>query len=335
MEKKKSIKAVAVDCGKNMTKAVTRLPNGEIKKFSVLTKEAYTSETTSTDGYVVTVNDEKMLIGSTGGEFNFDTSKALTLHRHATYLAISQLINNGDEIVLAIGCPLSVWFNKQAREDYMRFMLNIPLNDNRNPSQVESNIQIIVNENPFEFTIKTILALPETSGFLLKTDDYEDSDVAIVDIGGLNINGVLYQNGYPNENTFFTINEGGNRFKVELADELNRVFVDANIDTISIDKVLRDGYIRINKEESAKIIQSFKENFFNKIKSQMKARKWSTATWDFVFVGGGSLLFADYIKNDPQFADAVISNNPVWDNAEGFLEAAEDVAENFVIEKVK
>lgn len=332
---KANIRAVAVDCGKNMTKAVTLSDNGELKRFNVLTKEAFTSETTSTDGYVVTVNGEKILIGSTNGEFSFDTSKALTLHRHATYLAISQLVDNGDEIVLAIGCPLSVWFNKDARESYLRFMLNLPEEDTRNPNQVESEIHLIVNEKPYHFTIKSIIALPETSGFLLKTDKYEDSDVAIVDIGGLNVNGVLYQNGYPNENTFFTINEGGNRFKVELVDELNRVFVDANLDTTTIDKVLRDGYIRIDKQKSAEIIRSFKEHFFQKIKAQMKARKWSTATWDFVFVGGGSLLFEDYIKQDPQFADAVISDNPVWDNVEGFLEAAKDIAESYVTEKAK
>jgi plasmid segregation protein ParM len=316
---------IAVDSGKHTTKAVRKNPDNTFTRFDVSTKMNTTKESrsTSSNAFVLDMNGEKTLIGGKAGKHNFETSKEHDLHRRATYLSISQLVENGDEVVLGIGCPLTAYFNTTARENYMRFMLNMPVLDIRDPNDVQMVIKLSVDGTPFEFKINQLFVYPETAGFLIKhAEKYQDRDVAVVDIGGLNVNGCVYQALEPNEDTFFTINEGGNIFMQDLRKHLNTMYVNANLQEFQMEKVLKDGFIRIDKEESENEITHFRQTKFELIKQEMKSYNWSTSTLDFVFVGGGSLLFMVNITGDIEFGKfAEISPNAVWENVEGFAEA--------------
>ncbi|WPS85343.1 ParM/StbA family protein (plasmid) [Brevibacillus halotolerans] len=324
---------ISVDSGKFKTKGV-HYENGETKKrFEVSTKINPTTEkaSTSRSSYVVTLNDQTTMIGGLAGEYNYDTSKAQEVHRRATYLALSKLVEDAKKpIVLSIGCPLSVWFNTNLRLNYMQFMLDLPKDDLRDPNEGNFNLKFEVDGEKFEYNIEHLLVYPETSGFLIKNEEkYAGRSIAVVDIGGLNVNGVVYQptgeDGTlePNEDTFFTLNKGGNVFMTELQKVLNTRF-GTNIQVYEMNEHFKRGYIKVNKEESAKIIKDFTDAYLDEIRHKMKAHSWSVETLDFAWVGGGSLLFKEHILAIPVFADSEISDTAVWDNAEGFAQATED-----------
>lgn len=331
VEKKRRF--ITVDSGKNTTKGVEIENGAVVKRFNVATKMNETQETISTSksSFVVQFNGKAEMIGGLKGKYNFDTSKAQEVHRRATYLSISKLADNGDDVILTIGCPLSVWFNTKAREAYKRYMLNLSDSDKLDVNQGNIPLTFSVDGEEYTFNIEHLLVYPETSGFLIKNEEkYIGRSVAVVDIGGLNINGVVYQPTgeegtlEPNEDTYFTINEGGNVFMTRLAKELNTVF-GTNIQEYEIPEILKKGFIKVNKEESEKIIQDFTATFIEQVRQEMKAHSWSVETLDFIFTGGGSILFKDSIQGVPAFSDAEFSENAVWDNAEGFGMATEDV----------
>ncbi|ADO59401.1 ParM/StbA family protein [Paenibacillus polymyxa] len=328
---------ITVDSGKFKTKAVRR-ENGEVvEKFEVSTKISTTTEkfSTSRTSFVVTLDGKSSLIGAAGGDYNYDTSKAQEVHRKATYLAVSKLAKEQKTpVVLSIGCPLSVWFNTQLREDYKRFMLNFSKDDPRDPNEGNFDIEFEVDDKPFKFKIEHLIVYPETSGFLIKNEEkFVGRSIAVVDIGGLNVNGVVYQpvgeDGLlePNEDTFFTLNKGGNVFMTELTKALNKRF-GLNIQTYEMDEHFKRGFIKVDKQETAKIFQEFTDAYLDEIRQKMKAHSWSVETLDFAWVGGGSLLFKNHILDNPVFEDSLISDNAVWDNAEGFAQATEDAFED-------
>lgn len=325
-----------VDSGKFKTKAVKFKGGKVVEKFEVSTKINPTTEeaSTSRSSFVVKLNGQATMIGGLAGEYNFDTSKAQEVHRRATYLSLTKLSDPKTPVILGVGCPLSVWFNTSAREKYMRFMLNFAEGDLRDPNEGNVDLEFEVNGQPYTFKIEHLLVYPETSGFLIKNEEkYAGRSVAVVDIGGLNINGVVYQptgeDGMlePNEDTFFTFNKGGNVFMTELAKVLNTEF-GLNIQDYEMTEHFKRGYIKVDKERSAKIIQEFTNAYIDEIRGKMKAHSWSVETLDFAWVGGGSLLLKEHILAIPVFSDSEISDNAVWDNAEGFAQATEDVFED-------
>ncbi|WCF11463.1 ParM/StbA family protein (plasmid) [Paenibacillus thiaminolyticus] len=329
---------IAIDSGKNTSKAVEIVNSKVAKRFDVATKMNDTDEkiSTSKSSYVVRFNGVSKMIGGLKGKYNYDTSKAQEVHRRATYLSISKLAENNEKIILSIGCPLSVWFNPLAREAYKRYMLNLDDSNKLDVNEGDIPLSFEVDAEEYNFTIEHLLVYPETSGYLIKNEErYIGRSVAVVDIGGLNINGVVYQptgeDGTlePNEDTYFTTNEGGNIFVTKLMKELNTQF-GTNIQEYEIPEILKKGFIKVDKDRSAQIIQDFTSSYIENVRQEMKAHSWSVETLDFIFTGGGSILFKDSILEIPAFCDAEFSENPVWDNAEGFGVATEDVFAEYV-----
>lgn len=337
-----NLKIVAVDSGKNKTKAV-RIENGEyVNRFSIDTKIIETVEEVSHSraSFAVRLNDKTYLVGDQSAEYNAVTSKAQDVHKYATYLAVSRMVEDGDEVVLVVGCPINLYLNKEKREDYVRFMLNLPENHTATGEELkttQSDIELAVNGSPFNFRINRLLVVPETAGYLVKHEEkFLGRDVAIVDIGGLNVNGAVYQtiSNYDGteevellqmvDSSVFTLEDGCNIFANKLQDILNKAY-DAGINSMQMQRIIQQGYIRNDKEGSAKLISMHKRNFFEAIKQRMQGRKWSTKTLDFVFVGGGSLLFKEDILIDKDFSEAIISETAQWDNVEGFAIVGEDL----------
>ena len=157
---------ISVDSGKNTTKAVKILNSMVTKRFSVATKMNETSEKFSTQksSHVVTLNGKSELIGGLKGKYNFDTSKAQEVHRRATYLSVSKLADPEDNVVLSIGCPLSVWFNTYVREAYKRFMLNIDDDNQLDVNEGNIPLEFIVDGEVQKFNIEAIIVYPETLG---------------------------------------------------------------------------------------------------------------------------------------------------------------------------
>jgi len=313
---------VAVDSGKYDTKAVLKGVESDDKKLSedkkikFRTKMDITEEPKASDGRscVVDYHGKKFLIGDGAETVDYDKSKAKNIHKMATYTAVAKLVEDEDEVILAIGCPLSIWTNVEERDEYKKYM-----ND-------EGPIEINLNGKLKKFTIKTIVVCPESSGIIFKNPNkYKDKLVAVIDIGGLNTNCCIYDRLIPVKSTCFTTSLGANVLRNELKQHLNSVFKDANLQDIQMEHVIKEGFIKSNKEESKKIIGNFLQKHIVKVVEEAKKKGWDVINLDFVFVGGGSKLLEAEIKTI--IPDAEVSESAEWDNAEGFAAVASMKAE--------
>lgn len=278
---------VSVDSGKFATKAAMKEKNGSTRQIKFRTKMDKTHEdsTTVVDSYVVEYDGRKYIIGNEAETIDFDRSKAKEIHRLCTYLAIARLVENNEEVYLVVGCPLEIYHNVEERKAYQQYIKG------------EGNIKITINGKQKNFHIMAVNALPESSGIIYKNAaKYREDVIGVVDIGGLNVNGCVYEKMVPRKPTLFTSNLGANVYRNELRQHLNSTFKDANLQEYLMDKVIKDGYIKQYKEESAKVIQEFRQEYFERIMRDCKRKDWDMKNMDIIFIGGGSAMFINEIK---------------------------------------
>lgn len=307
-----SKKIVAVDSGKYATKAKLKGDGNEAdRRIAFRTKMDPTQEDKASDGYscVFEYEGKRYLIGREAETANYETSKAKDIHKYSTYAAIAQLVNDGDSVQLAIGCPLSVYFNVDERKAYRKFMVET------------GDINVILDGKSKTFNISDAFVCAEGSGILWKNPGkYKNSLVGIIDIGGLNSNFCIYDKLAPVKSSYGTTNLGANIMRNELRQKLNSAFKDVNIQEWQIEDILSKGFIKSNKEESAVIISEFLQAHILKILEECKKKGWDINNIDLIFVGGGSKLFESEIKK--LIPDAEISEDAEWDNVDGFAALA-------------
>lgn len=303
----KLLRFVSVDSGKYATKGVMKIEDGKNKTIIFRTKMDPTKEEKSSDkkSFVVEYKGERYLIGESAETVDYEKSKAKKIHKIATYAAIGYLVDDGDEVVLTIGCPIAIFYNVDERNQYKKFMHD------------ESEISIYINGVTKKFTIRKVIICPESSGIIYKNPNkYKDKLVGIIDIGGLNTNCCVYDRLAPVRSTHFTTNLGANILRNELKQYLNSVFPDANLQDWQMEHIIKNGYIKSHKEESKKVIAEFLQMHVNNIIEEAKKKNWDIKNIDLIFVGGGSKLLEREIKN--VIPDAEVSETAEWDNAEGF-----------------
>lgn len=300
---------VAVDSGKFATKAVRKLDDGSVKSIIFRTKMDLTDEVASSDkrSCVIEYQGIKYLIGESAETVDFEKNKAKLVHKISTYAAVAQLLGdeNDVDIVLTIGCPLSIFNNVEERENYKDFFLS------------EGNIVIKLNGKTRTFNIKQVVVCPESSGIIFKnSSDYKGRLVGVIDIGGLNTNCSVYNKLTPVRSTAFTTNLGANIMTNDLKQKINSAFVDANIQDWQMETIIKDGFIKSHKDESAVIIKNFFSKHMNDILQECERKGWDLRNMDIIFTGGGSKLLEGEIKK--AVPDAIISNSAQLDNVEGF-----------------
>lgn len=310
-------KKATVDAGKFNTKGYTKVGK-EVRRTIFRTKATPTEEihTPGDENFVVSIPNlddkslNKVIIGrrASDDDIDYDKEKKKDIHKIAIYTALANLIESGDVLEeVVIGYPIDLFKNVKARNEYMEFIKG------------DGKIEMMIDGKPFNFTIEKVIVLPETSGIILKNyEDYRDKTIAVLDWGGLNVNGCIFQNGDPVEGTYFVINKGVNILKNELKHALNQEFK-SNLQDYSMDEVLKDGYIPKDPEASAKFIHNFIHDYIKHIKEEAKRCQWDFENLKHVLgTGGGSLQFEKQLKE--AFSVIKISKNAVWDNAEGWGE---------------
>lgn len=299
---------IAIDPGKYATKGMTM--NGEDRKRIMFrTKMDDTSEEKAGDNKscVVKYNGDQVVIGESAETIDYDKSKTKKIHKLAAYTAIAKLSNNNEDITLVVGCPLSIFNNVEERESYKEYMKG------------EGLINISLDGVKRTFNIVDVIACPESSGIIFKSvNKYKDKLIAVIDIGGLNTNCCIYDELLPVRSTSFTTNLGANILRNDLKQHLNSVFPEANLQDFQMEHIIRDGFIKSNKEESKEVIKTFLQRHINSVIDEAKRKGWDIRNIDFIFVGGGSKLLENEIKN--VIPDAEISETAEWDNVEGFYE---------------
>lgn len=117
------MKFIAVDSGKYATKAITIKADGTEKILVFRTKmEETIKKEAQGKSYIVTFRGKKYIIGEQAETNSAKSSKAEELHKICTYTALHQLVNSGEELVVALGCPLATYENPESREAYRRYM---------------------------------------------------------------------------------------------------------------------------------------------------------------------------------------------------------------------
>jgi plasmid segregation protein ParM len=305
---------IAVDSGKYATKAVRRLSSGETKKIMFRTKMDSTNEVRTSDrkSCVALYEGNRYMIGESAETVDYEKSKAKDLHKICAYVAVGKLLNENErEVVLAIGCPLSIFSNVEERNKYREYFLG------------DGKVTISINEEEVEFTIKNVVVCPESSGIIFGNHKkYKDKMIGVIDIGGLNTNCAVYNRLNPIKSTMFTTNLGANILTNELKQTLNSTFPEANIQDWQMENIIADGFIKSHKEESALLIAKFFEGHMRNILDECKRKGWDLNNLDLVFVGGGSKLLEREIREFTS-PETVISETAEWDNSEGFLVVGE------------
>lgn len=306
------VRNISIDAGKYATKVAIKRAEG-IQRLSFRTKVDETSANNnvflSKDNYKVSYNGKNYLVGDAAETVSFSTSKAENIHKVAAYTAIAYLVDNGDVVNIAVGCPMSVYLNAAACKDFKDFIF-----------PEGETITITVNETTKSFVIGKVVVLPESSGVIfLDIVKFTGKTVAVIDIGGLNANCAVFKNLSPVLSAVFTTNLGSNVMMEELEKKLNAEF-SVQIPKYLMDQIIKDGYIKKDPEASAKLIHDYKLEHVRKIMNECRAKGWDFDTMNIIFVGGTSLgLKKEILEVFPYVDETNLTENATFTNAEGFL----------------
>lgn len=307
-----AVKVLAVDPGKHSTKALTIKADGSENFISFRTKMEETErEYAQGNSYIVCYKGKRYLLGEQASKSSSKTSKTEDIHKIATYAAIHKLAESGDEIVIAVGCPLSVFENREKKNEYKKFLFP------------ERELNITVNNVTKHFVIKGVTILPESSGIIYEDKEkYEKISVGIVDIGGLNVNCCVYDKTVPVLASLFTDNLGSNVLRTNLKKAIEQHYGE-DIPEYQMEEILVSGYVVDNMaadgvwEGSREFISNFKKKHIETILEKCSANGWNMRTIKLVFVGGTTGLLSKEIRE--KFPGAEIVSEPEKANVRGFL----------------
>ncbi len=294
---------ITVDAGKYQTKAL--LQNNGIKFRTKLEEIDDNVNIQNNNSFYIQWENKHYLIGDGAKYVDYDVSKHKLQHKLAIYTATAKLLKNKNECNLVVLSPLSTYTNAQAREEFRQYILN------------NHKARFELDGRETELIIKDVTVFAEAIGVSISNIGmFKDKTVGVLDIGGLNVNGIIIKNMKPVRDTEFTINAGSLIIMEKVRKELNREIRNANIQEYQMDTIMKQGFYNGDAEISKEIIQSILSSHFKDIIQITKANNWDMQGLDIVITGGGSLDLGlqNIRKHIPQ---AQLSSNPVWDSCIG------------------
>ena len=292
-------KTVAIDSGKHAQKMCWGLEPDERLMFDNKVEEI--KEKSPVYHTVVEFNGKLYSVAGTGDK-NWDASKDDELHQVAIYYGLTRLELNADCLInLVIGTPALKFKNPVAKQSYRDRVYN------------GGNAEITVNGRKFNLLINDVLVLPESSGIIYQAENYVEYSqelIGVIDIGGLNAQGIVYDRTNIISETIFTENLGGNILEVSAKNALNEH--DYNFQVYQMHHILRK--LERESDKVKEIVSTVKEKHLKKIFEMMKANNWNINHMEIVFTSGGSLLLKDLIEEK----GFKVSDKSVWDNVCGF-----------------
>jgi len=302
---------MVVDPGKHTTKAIMLQGN---KRTSFRTK--YFDNTNEIDAhgesYSVTYEGKKFIVGEQAEESSYDVSKTNLLHKLVAYVAITQLAENGSTIQLVINCPVSIYKNKSLRDDYKNYIFN------------RGHFDIVVDGEQYSYDFENILVLPEDYGVVYKYPNlFKRKRVALIGLGGLNMNFMIVNNLTPEITTMFTVNHGGNELETNIINELNSKFA-LNLDHKDAPYILDNKGLKVRgkvDKESEEVVGKAIADFFAGVLQETKKQGHNLDMLDVVFVGGTSEAIQDHIESTIKHVTVV--NDAQWVAVEGSLRIGE------------
>lgn len=313
---------MGIDPGKDGLKSVA-LIKGKIERFYLKNKMTINPESVPIgDNYLIGYNKTDYLIGEGGKYRSLDSDKQSIQHKLCVYLAISQLAGN-EPVYAVISCPYSTFNNKEKSESYINYIKENPI-ITISPQKIKTSINI-TEALPFAEGTGAAFAAPEK--------DFAGKVRGVLHIGGLDVNGSLFQNLQPIPGTQFTKKLGSIILINNIQSELNKTYPELNIQDYEVPQILEEGlYIDGQKNDKAnKIIENVIGEHIEEIIAEAKKKNWSIKSLGITASGGGTLDIS--IKNIQKYIpQAKQSEDCIWDNALGNLEAAKIIFEDYIEE---
>ena len=313
---------ISIDAGKFNTKAAIARADGHTDTVKFRTKMSVANDrnlSVPQKSYLVTYEGINYKIGEDAlDQLSFETSKTTALHQVCAYTAVGSMVDNGDLIQAAAGCPVSVYNDPAARTKYRDFMLN-------NGQQV--NIVIDGIEKTFAFDTKHSIVCAESSGILYQDlVRFSHGTVGIIDIGGLNVNCTIYRELRPLEESSFTERLGCNQLMSDAKKRLSSV-LDMDIPDYLLDDLRINGYFSGNdemKKTSGELFSKIKHEWINTILGKCVEHGWNIKLTALIFVGGTSYYLKPEIARIKEEKKLnidldLISEESDFLNAKGFL----------------
>lgn len=304
-------KIVVVDCGKDETKVVVRNTDGSNRKVKIPTRVSAYSELTSINKeagaelHVVEYAGKKYSVGDPSGKTSDSNSKMDEIHKVMTLTAIAQQVGNGDSVKVAVGCPLSVFVDKQEKEEYLNYIL---------PS---GRVDINVDGKEKYFYIAFKVCFAESLGALfLYPERFKNCVTGVVDIGGLNINCAYFDNGKFVVDSCFTDKYGKLHMARKLRSILNQK-LDAQFAEFEVERIMANGFVENEEEKSGEIIRKEFDQNLNEIEAACKNNGWNVKYCKLIFIGGTSQMLKEQIQD--RYPNAFIPEDSGFTNAEGFM----------------
>jgi plasmid segregation protein ParM len=259
-------------------------------------------------------NDIEYLVGEGASIDNREYDKTNNeLHKICTYAALAKLSNFvGTHFKVIVGYPLNLYsankdiFKKYLMDDFKCDMLEVEF-------QFENK----------KFTIDDITVLPQGAGALyVNPERWKGKIVAIIDIGGLTVNGCIFDNLNIIRNSIFTEKLGMFSLRNEIKKALDRRFT-CDLKDYELQYVIDNGlkFNGVVEPESLEIINQVKLQHVKDIRKVMIDNGYNIGFIKLFFIGGGSLQLRSQISE--VFKDALFSDDCVYDNVKGFYKAGE------------
>ncbi|WP_027309297.1 ParM/StbA family protein [Caloramator sp. ALD01] len=300
------MKLAAIDNGYWATKVFTK-----DKQFSFRSKIEKANDNLSLNNTMrFFFNDIDYLVGEGATMSNIEYDKTSNeLHKICTYAALANLSNfNLNEFYLVVGYPLNIYIN--GAESFAEYI------------KTNNFIATELNGETKLFKIVDVTVFPQCAGAAyVYPEKFKNNVVGIIDIGGLTVNGCIFDNYNLIRESMFTENLGSivlfNKIKKALDVEFGM-----NIQEYEIPQIIQFG-LRAYQEKSLQIINEITNNHVEEIKKVARMNKWNIENLEIMFIGGTSLILKEYLKRTFPFGE--ISLDPINDNVKGFYRVGEMV----------
>lgn len=262
------------------------------------------------EGNFLEYEGEKYRIGVGQEDINICKTQD-QVHKICTLAALAQTMQGLEtqEFKLVVGLPLMHYRNKGIRETFKEYISRPTIQTVRYNSFKKNII------------IKDTLVFAQGGAALYadlnRQTDYKNSLVAILDWGGLTINGFIAEQMQPIPETMFTVNLGtlilNNKIRTAINEKLG-----FNVQDYEIPYLLKHAPIGVGK-----IINDVQEQHFSELKKEMLKKNWSLETLKIIGVGGGFLVAGEHTHKHLPAVE--VSHDPVYANVKGLYNVGQVV----------
>lgn len=227
-------------------------------------------------------------------------------HLLAGLTSLSTSVESGSDVKLVIGESLNAYFNKEHKKALR--------------SRFIGSHEIIVNGRAYKYNIKDVHILPESIGHkLLNYHKYVNNKVSYtLDMGSSTINYGYYEGLIPIESKCAAYTLGMHNLISNISKSFSRNGGPYNCTQQQIKEYIEYGCKNPKLQE---IVEIEINKQFDKLESLLQADGVNIHHLDEIeFCGGVTITLKKYIE--ARYKNAVIVENSLWSNCEGFLKFA-------------